>query len=193
MKKLVALLLTFLLIITGCNTVEITKVDDDNKTDAIKFHDDYKKVPKDNLYEYSTYDNVMDTIENGTGIIYLGFPSCVLCKEITPILNEVAKENKIDKILYYDFLDMRKNNTEEYKKLEKLLSDYILKDESDDKRISAPTVVFVKNGDIKGIYIGVINNKSEEIITEEEKEDLKKNFSSLIKSIKDDVKSNSTS
>ena len=63
MKKLVALLLTFLLVLTGCNTVEVTKVKDDNDTDAIKFHDEYSNVEKDNIYEYSTYDNVIDTIK----------------------------------------------------------------------------------------------------------------------------------
>ncbi len=95
MKKLVALVLTFLLILTGCSTVSVTKVKDDTKTDAIRFHLEYSKVKKDNVYKYSTYSNVINTLENKTGIIYLGFPSCALCKEITPILNDVAKEKKL--------------------------------------------------------------------------------------------------
>lgn len=185
MKKLVALLLTFLLIVTGCNTVEVTKVEDDNKTDAVRFRSEYKKVSKNNVYEYSTYDNVIDTIENGTGVIYLGFPSCVLCKEITPVLNDAAKEKKLDKILYYNFKDIRENNTLEYQKLENILSEYILKDEEERKetKITAPTIIFVKEGNIKGIYIGVINGKSEEIITGEEKESLKDSFLSLIEKL----------
>lgn len=185
MKKLVALLLTFLLIVTGCNTVEVTKVEDDNKTDAVRFHNEYKKVSKNNVYEYSTYDNVIDTIENGTGVIYLGFPSCVLCKEITPILNDAAKEKKLDKVLYYNFKDIRDNNTLEYQKLENILLEYILKedDKTKETKITAPTVIFVKEGNIKGIYIGIINGKSEEIITEEEKESLKDSFLSLIEKL----------
>ena len=46
MKKLVALLLTFLILLTGCSTVEITKVEDDIKTDSIRFYREYKKVGK---------------------------------------------------------------------------------------------------------------------------------------------------
>lgn len=185
MKKLVALLLTFLLIVTGCNTVEVTKVEDDNKTDAVRFHNDYNKVSKNNVYEYSTYDNVIDTIENGTGVIYLGFPSCVLCKEITPILNDAAKDKKLDKILYYNFKDIRDNNTDEYQKLEGILFDYIEAEDEEKKveKITAPTIIFVKEGNIKGIYIGVINGKSEEIITEEEKVSLKESFLSLIEKL----------
>lgn len=180
MKKLVALLLTFLLVLTGCNTVEVTKVKDDNDTDAIKFHDEYSNVEKDNIYEYSTYDNVIDTIKKGTGIIYLGFPACALCKEVTPILNDVAKEKNIKEILYYNFKDIRDNNTLEYQELVKILSDYIKTDDEGNKRVQAPTIIFVNQGTIVGIYIGIINSDSEELMTDDEKSNLKQNFVSLI-------------
>lgn len=183
MKKLVAIVLTFLFILMGCSKVEVTKVEDDIKTDAIKFHNEYKKVNKDNIYEYETYDNIVDIINKKTGIIYLGFPNCDLCKEITPILNDVAKENSIDKISYYNFKDIRENNTLEYKELVNILSDYILEDDEGNKRISAPTVIFVRKGNIVGVYKGVITKEQEEIITEEQKNTLKLNFKSLIEKI----------
>ena len=180
MKKLVALILTFLLVLTGCNTVEVTKVKDDIKTDSIRFHNDYNTVDKDNIYEYATYSNVIDILNNGTGIIYLGFPTCSLCKEIVPVLNDVAKQKNIKSILYYNFRDIRDNNTQEYQELAKLLSDYINVDDEGNERITAPTVVFVNKGDIVGVYIGTINSDSEEIFTDEQKEALKNNFASLI-------------
>ena len=180
MKKLVALVLTFLLILTGCSTVSVTKVKDDTKTDAIRFSSEYSTVKKDNVYKYSTYSNVMDTLENKTGIIYLGFPSCALCKEITPILNEVAKEKDIKEVLYYNFKDMRDNNTSEYQELADKLSDYIKTDDDDgNKRIQAPTVIFVNKRNIVAVYIGIINSDWEEIMTDE-KNTLKQNFESLV-------------
>ena len=180
MKKLVAVVLTFLLILTGCDTIEVTKVEDDVSTDSIRFKDEYSEVSKNNIYEYATYDNVIDTIENGTGIIYLGFSSCTLCKEIVPVLDEAAKDKDIKRILYYDFKDIRDNNTQEYQDLAELLSDYINEDDEGNKRITAPTVIFVNKGNIVGVYIGTINSDNEEIITDEQKNDLKDNFSSLI-------------
>ena len=180
MKKLVALVLTFLLILTGCSTVSVTKVKDDTKTDAIRFSSEYSTVKKDNVYKYSTYSNVMDTLKNKTGIIYLGFPSCALCKEITPILNEVAKEKDIKEVLYYNFKDMRDNNTTEYQELADKLSDYIKTDDEGNKRIQAPTVIFINKGNIVAVYIDTINFDSEEIMTDEEKNTLKQNFESLV-------------
>ena len=180
MKKLVAVVLTFLLILTGCDTIEVTKVEDDISTDSIRFKDEYSEVKKDNIYEYATYNNVIDTINDGTGIIYLGFPTCSLCKEIVPVLDEVAKDKNVESILYYNFKDIRDNNTTEYQELANLLSDYIASDDEGNKRISAPTIIFVNKGNIVGVYIGTINSDSEEIITDEQKNTLKDNFSSLI-------------
>lgn len=179
MKKLVVLLLTFLLVLVGCSTVEIKKVEDDVETDAIKFNKEYHLGDDKNVYKYAIYDNVMDTIENGTGIIYLGFPSCALCKEITPLLNEVAKKKGIDEILYYNFKDIRENNTEEYVKLTNILYDYIKEDEQEDKKIKAPTIIFVNKGNIIGVYVGSLSSDFEEVLPDEEKVKLKSNLSSL--------------
>lgn len=182
MKKLVALLLTFLLVLVGCSSVEITKVDDDNNTDSIRFSKEYEMNNTNNLYKYSSYDNIIDTLNNKTGVIYLGFSSCDLCKKIVPILNDVAKENKIKEILYYDFKDIRENNTKEYQELYDILKDYII--DKDLNKIKAPTVIFVNKGVITGIYIGTIDSDSEEIITEEKKKKLEDNFNSLLKKMK---------
>ena len=182
MKKLVALLLTFLLVLVGCSSVEITKVDDDNNTDSIRFSKEYEMNNTNNLYKYSSYDNIIDTLNNKTGVIYLGFSSCDLCKKIVPILNDAAKENKIKEILYYDFKDIRENNTKEYQELYDILKDYII--DKDLNKIKAPTVIFVNKGVITGIYIGTIDSDSEEIITEEKKKKLEDNFNSLLKKMK---------
>lgn len=188
MKKLVALLLTFLIVLAGCKSPKITKVDDDIKTDSIRFKNEYDMVSEDNLYEYATYLNVTDTLDKGTGIIYFGFPTCTLCKEVVPILDSAAKEKKVKTILYYNFKEIRENNTAEYQKLASILSDYIKEDEEGNKRIEAPTVVFVNKGRIVGVYIRVIDSSKEEVISKEEKENLKNNFMSLIdKMLMDDI------
>ena len=184
MKKLVALLLTFLLVLTGCKSVEITRVDDDNNTDSIRFSKEYGMNNTNNLYKYSSYDNIIDTLNYKTGVIYLGFSSCDLCKKIVPVLNDAAKENKIKEILYYDFKDIRENNTKEYQELYNILKDYISTNDEELDKIKAPTVIFVTNGNITGIYIGSIDSDSEEIMNEEDKKKLKNNFISLFKKMK---------
>ena len=64
---------------------------------------------------------------------------------------------------------MRDNNNTEYQELADKLSDYIKTDDEGNKRIQAPTVIFVNKGNVVAVYIGIINSDSEEIITDEKK------------------------
>lgn len=191
MKKLVALLLTFLLVLTGCSGIKVTKIDDDNDTDAIKFSEEYTAVPEDNVYKYATINNVTDTIKSGSGIIFLGFPTCPWCKEAAPVLNEVAKSKDVKEIFYYNIKEIRANNTKEYKELVSLLSDFLTTDENGDKRIYAPTVVFVQNGVVKGIHIATVDGHDahdahERTMTDDEKAQLKQIYSDLIDQVYND-------
>lgn len=179
MKKLVALLLTFLLVLTGC---KVTKIEEEKTTDALKFNSEYPLVEENNIYKYATFDNIVDIIKGGSGIIYLGFPTCPWCKEATPVLNEVAKEKNVKEIFYFNHRDIRNNNTDEYQELVELLSNFLTEDEEGNKRIYAPTVIFVQNGNIKGINEGTVegHDAHERTMTEEEKSKLKQIYSDLI-------------
>ena len=73
------------------------------------------------------------------------------------------------------------NNNTEYQELADKLSDYIKTDDDDgNKRIQAPTVIFVNKGNVVAVYIDTINSDSEEIMTDEEKNTIKQNFESLV-------------
>ena len=52
------------------------------------------------------------------------------------------------------------NNTTEYQELADKLSDYIKTDDEGNKRIQAPTVIFVNKGNIVAVYIDTINSDS---------------------------------
>ncbi len=128
----------------------------------------YSNVPKDNVYKKINIDDALDLIENKTGIIYIGYPTCPWCKSLVPILNEVAKEDEVNTIYYIDdFYSMRpdKNekpkNVKEYNKLVDLLGSEIVDMKSENSQfnvIKVPLVLFIKDGKIvdyhKGTYQG---------------------------------------
>lgn len=169
----------------GCNVVEVTKLEDDTQSDSIRFSKEYPEVSYENPFKYATYENVVDIIQNGTGIIYLGYPSCIYCDEVAQTLNEVAKEKKIKEIFYYNFRDIKTNNTKEYKKLVDLLSENL---NSEDNQIVSPSLVFVVNGKIKGIHSKTVDshNARERKMTEEEKNSLKQIYSDYIDQVYND-------
>ncbi len=155
------------------------------ETDSEKFSKEYDM--EENVFVYRNIDEIIKILENGTGIVYLGFPECPWCKAYVKILNEVAKEEGIEKIYYYDILEDRSNNTEKYQKIVSILNDNLLYDEEGNHKIYVPDVTFVLNGEI----IGHDNETSviteditpEDYWTDENKENLKNKLRLLINEI----------
>lgn len=157
---------------------------DNNITDAIKFKEEYTKIEDDNIFVYRSIEEIIKILENGTGVVYLGFPSCPWCQAYVPYLNEVAKENNISKIYYYNILNDRKENTENYQKILELLGDYAEHDDEGNKRIYAPTIIFVNDGKIEGMDSETAKDtkgfeKPEDYWTEESVQALKERLAKL--------------
>lgn len=119
-------------------------------TDAQRFSEEYNLVPEDNAFVYSSVDEIIDILENGTGVVYLGFPECRWCDQYVVYLNEVAKERGVSEIYYYNIREDRSNNTENYQKIVSLLEEYLQNDEEGNPRIYVPAVIFMNNGTIVG-------------------------------------------
>jgi len=150
MKKKILTLTMIMFMLLGAVGCSNSK-NKEEVSDAKKFAEEYKEVGEDNVFVYKEVDDIIKIMEHGTGIVYLGFPECPWCQAYVPYLNEVAAKNEITKIYYNNILNDRKEETEEYKKILELLQDYVEYDNEGNKRIYAPTVIFVSNGKIVGM------------------------------------------
>lgn len=134
-------------------------------------------VDNKNVIKYSSYKEVFSLLENGTGVIYFGFPTCPWCRNLVPVLLDASKEAGIDTIYYFNNKEDRdikeldedgniittKEGTENYfklvEKLEDHLGEYEGLNDSNIKRLYFPTVVFVKEGKIVDIHIGTVDSQ----------------------------------
>ena len=148
-KNLLILGLIIIIVLLVILLVKVSEKESDGN-DAIKFAQEYTEVGEDNIYVYRTYDEIIKILENGTGIILLGFPECPWCQRYAVYLNEVANELDFDKIYYYNILEDRKNNTEEYQNIVSIISEYLKYDEEGNKKIFVPSVIAVNKGEIVG-------------------------------------------
>jgi len=130
------------------NTAYITPKD--KEPDAIRFNRDYEQVGENNIFVYRSAEEIIDILEKGTGVVYLGFPSCPWCQVYTPILNEVATDAGINEIFYLNIREIRQQNTDEYKKIVSILEQYLELDAAGAPRIYVPDITVVKNGEIVG-------------------------------------------
>ena len=195
-KKVLLFITIFLcLIIVFVTYIKLTY---NKNSDSVKFKKEYESynnkyiklnINSNNRIKYSDYEEIFNIIEKGTGIIYLGEPDSNLCRNIVPVLFDVAKENNIKKIYYlnikndmdyyivdddtlvYDINDdgEEQKGTEDYFKLleilDKYLLDYIIELDgktynTDEKRIYTPTVIFVKDGRVVGLHMSTVSSHS---------------------------------
>ena len=157
----------------------------DKMSDAERFAKEYD-FTVNNVFVYRNLDEINKILENGTGVVYLGFPECPWCRGYIPYLNEVAINEHLDKIYYFNILNDRKNNTSGYKKTVQLLNDYLKYDNEGNKRIYVPAVIAVNNGKIVGFDDeSSIDTKGyetpEEYWKNEDLDGLKKRLSDMIK------------
>ncbi len=189
-KKVKYIILGVLLLLIASLVVYFVFIKKDNNTDNIKFSKEYTSVSKDNVFVYRSKDEIINILEHGTGIVYLGYPECPWCMAYVPLLNEIAKNEGIEKIYYYNIREDRKNNTEFYQKVVSILNDYLNYDEEGKKRIFVPNVTFVKEGKI------IFNDNETSLIsegtpseywTEEKKTLFNEKFRKNINELLDDV------
>ena len=146
------------------------------------------EISENNPIKYSNYEKVIDVIKNESGIIYLGFPGCPWCRSALPILLDVAEDNDINTIYYINIKEDRdafvvednelvyqvdeegneKKGAEGYfdlmDALDKHLTEYIVSYEgkeykTGEKRIYAPTVVFVRDGKVLGLHVSTVDSQ----------------------------------
>lgn len=189
-KKIKYIVLGVLLLLIASLVVYFVFIKKDNNTDNIKFSKEYTSVSKDNVFVYRSKEEIINILEHGIGIVYLGYPECPWCMAYVPLLNEIAKNEGIEKIYYYNIREDRKNNTEFYQKVVSILNDYLNYDEEGKKRIFVPNVTFVKEGKI------IFNDNETSLIsegtpseywTEEKKTLFNEKFRKNINELLDDV------
>lgn len=143
-----------------------------------KAYGDYKykelNISEDNPIMYSNYKEIINIISSKTGVIYFGFPDCPWCRNAVEVLLDSAKFNGVEEIYYLNIKDIRDSYKvidgvltktteagegyyELLETLDSILEDYVVDGVNTGvKRLYAPTVVFVKNGEIVGSHVSTV-------------------------------------
>lgn len=185
MKKI--LLVLCIMLLTGCGKEEVVY------TDGAKFEQEYEAlndngivvdIDSDVNIKYLELSEVVDFLENKTGVIYFGFPKCPWCRNIIPVLLDVATDNN-QIVYYFNPQDVRGTDNEEFDKVMEILDEYLLVNSDGEKTLYVPDVYFVKEGNIVGHYLGSVSSQTNpyENLTETQKEELYNIYKELIDKI----------
>ena len=95
-----------------------------NVSDAAKFKSEYPRVAANNRFVYASDKEILDIFDNGSGVVFLGFPQCPWCQHLSKHVDRAARAEGVDKIYYLNIRDARASNNEVYRKLVKKLEPY---------------------------------------------------------------------
>lgn len=142
------------------------------------------KIPWNNPVEYIYQEEVLDVLENETGIVYFGYNSCPWCRNIIEVLLETAKEEGIDTIYYVNIHGAIDGIEEE---LKEILYDYLRENsETGEKVLAVPDIYFIKDGKIIGHHISTVESYKNPYkgMNKQQKSELKKIYQELLEEIK---------
>ena len=198
-KKLIIGLILILIIIIGAITTYILIQNSKDSYKFKKEYESYNnksweyegkkgkylniEINKDNPIIYLNDENIVKELKEGDKIIYFGFPDCNCCRAALPVLLKSAEENGVEKIYYYDFGEVReafeknKNNEKAkiYQQIIEVLDSNITSTfesgaKKGEKRLSAPTVVLMKDGKVSSFHYRTVEshqNYNKNLTTEE--------------------------
>ena len=154
MKKYVKLVIIFLciFIVSGCNIKK-------NISDGEKFKEEYSALDIDsnNVIKYSDISEILEILDDGSAVIYIGTSGNDLSRVIIPVLLNASESTDIDKIYYVDSSKIDKTFEIKDKEGKVIISD---------NEMNIPVVLFADEGSVIDYYIGSIDNKLE--LSEEE-------------------------
>ena len=186
-KKLTIGLILILILITGLVTTYILIQNSKDSYKFKKEYESYNnksweyegkkgkylniEINKDNPIIYLNDENIVKELKEGDKIIYFGFPDCNWCRAALPVLLKSAEENGVEKIYYYYFGEVReafeknKNNEKAkiYQQIIEVLDSNITSTfesgaKKGEKRLSAPTVVLMKDGKVSSFHYRTVES-----------------------------------
>ena len=181
MKKVLAVCMT-LLSLCGCSKgTSTSKTTEYTITNNVELHSTPADMSGYTLirgeaasYELVTLNEAMRLFEEGgSGILYLGHPDCEWCKRALPELNEVLKEMNLSCYYVDDTVSITQTDMD---KLIKYTGDTLRVDaETREKVFYVPYVCGIKNGEITGAHISLVDDyelSDGDQMSDEQKEEL---------------------
>lgn len=122
------------------------------------------KIPSETKIHYVTTSEVLNIVTSGTGIIYFGRPTCPWCRNIIPVLANVANKNKMV-INYYNPGEVSADDTSNYVLIKEKLSSYLRSDADGNKTFYLPDVYFIKDGKVVGHKLGSVASQTDAYVS----------------------------
>lgn len=176
-KKLCAALLCVTMLAgCGASAAKITNTVDLNYTDAQM--DQYQWIGDEigDFRKVSMTEVLRMFDEQGSGILYFGYPGCPWCERAVPVLNEAVVEKKVT-VWYVNTKETF--SSAEFDTLKTDIYDALPVDSDGNRDFYVPMVVGVKKGKVTGHHTSLVDDFTIKTNTDQMDDDQKKELKDL--------------
>ncbi|MCF0109714.1 MAG: hypothetical protein HUJ57_06555 [Erysipelotrichaceae bacterium] len=182
MKRLLIVLLSLTMLLGGCAKAPLTRTELESLPLEVSQYE-FLTDENPNFIETSLYEVWKLIDEKGTGVVFLGYPTCYWCNRAIPAMNQAAKDN--DYMVYYVNI-MNYIQKEDIDGLTERIKS-ILVEEDGEYPIYVPLVLAIKDGEIMGSHVALVSSYDEtkqDNLNDEQFKELTKIYDKLINSIR---------
>ena len=205
-RKLILLLALLLLLCTSGCRKEIS--------DGLRFKKEYEalngkkndegvsylemQIDTENTVRYCDFDKIIEALNNGTHLVYLGWPQCPWCRSMLPVLIETVNSFKGVYIYYFNAQDLRngfeKNpdsaEGKKYRQLADLLKDKATSFYEDGTaKLVSSNVYFIREGELIAVHNRTVKSHLDpyEPLMDYQKKELSDEFGKLLEELTKDI------
>lgn len=117
-------------------------------TDGERFNSDYNEIPRNNPFVYLNSTELINLLNNGSGIVFMGNHESVWSLKYATFLYEVLKAKDIDEVYYYDVKKVKLLKNRNYYNIIKELEGNLIETDDSDKNLFSPSLYIIKDGEV---------------------------------------------
>lgn len=117
-------------------------------TDGERFNGDYNEIPRNNPFIYLNSTELIELLNNGSGIIFMGNSENEWSQEYAKYLYELLKDTKVEEVYYYDVKKVKLLKNRNYYNIIKALEGNLIETDDSDNNLFSPSLYIVKDGEV---------------------------------------------
>lgn len=117
-------------------------------TDGERFNGDYDEIPRNNPFIYLNSTELIELLNNGSGIVFMGNKENIWSKSYAKYLYEIASDIDVEKIYYYDVKKVKLLKNRNYYNIIKALEGKLIETDDSVNNLFSPSLYIIKDGEV---------------------------------------------
>lgn len=117
-------------------------------SDGDRFNGDYNEIPRNNPFIYLNSTELIELLNNGSGIVFMGNKENIWSKSYAKYLYEIASDIDVEKIYYYDVKKVKLLKNRNYYNIIKALEGKLIETDDSVNNLFSPSLYIIKDGEV---------------------------------------------